>query len=484
MHPSLHRLAGLVLAASTLLLAGPAAAATPPRARPAALPPEVQQALQRARIPNDALAIVVHELGRDRRVLEWRENEPVNPASLAKLTTTMAALDRLGPAFQWRTPVFATGSVVDGVLDGDLVIRGSGDPALVVERLWLLLRRVRMLGVQGIRGDIVLDQSAFSVPLRDPGEFDGEPLRPYNVRPTALLLNFRSTVYSFVPDAAAGVARVVVDTPLDGVDWDQTVPLAEGPCGGWREALKASFEPGRTRFAGRYPRACGELNWPVADPDPAGYDGRLLRGLWRELGGTLGGRVREGSTPADAVPLAESRSPLLPEVVRDINKYSNNVMAQQLFLSLALHGPGGSSPATKEAAQAALAAWLVERTGPLGEQVVVDNGSGLSRSWRLPAARLARLLQQAADGPNFGELMASLPITGLDGTLRRSRATAGRAHLKTGSLRDVSGLAGWVLSDSGRRYVFVAIVNHPNAAAARPALDALLQWTMRDAPPR
>jgi serine-type D-Ala-D-Ala carboxypeptidase/endopeptidase (penicillin-binding protein 4) len=442
----------------------------------------VQQALRRARVPADALAVVVHEIDRDRRVLHWRDQAAMNPASLAKLLTTMAALEQLGPAFQWQTPVFATGPVVDGVLQGDLVIRGSGDPTLVLERVWLLLRRVRALGVQHIAGDILLDQSAFAVPPQDAAEFDGESLRPYNVRPSALLLNHRSSIWSFVPDAAAGVARVLVDTPLQGLTWDRSVPLADGPCGGWREGLKARFEPGQARFAGRYPSACGELNWPVADPEPASFDGRLLTGLWQELGGTLGGRVREAPLPEGARPLAESRSPSLPEVVRDINKFSNNVMAQQLFLTLALQqGPPGMA-ATPEAARAVLEAWLAGRTGALGEEVVVDNGSGLSRHWRLPAARLARLLQQAADGPHFGELMASLPITGLDGTLRRSRATAGRAHLKTGSLRDVAGLAGWVLSDSGRRYVFVAIVNHPDAHAARPALDALLQWTMRDAP--
>lgn len=97
---------------------------------------------------------------------------------------------------------------------------------------------------------------------------------------------------------------------------------------------------------------------------------------------------------------------------------------------------------------------------------------------------MARLLLQAYDSPVMSELMSSLPITGLDGTLRRSRATPGQAHLKTGSLRDVNGVAGYVLSDSGRRYVLVAIVNHPQAAAARPALDALVQWTLRDAPRR
>ncbi|MEY3253722.1 MAG: hypothetical protein RL227_2695 [Pseudomonadota bacterium] len=402
---------------------------------------------QRAAIPLDGIAVVVHELGRDRAVLQWRADEPMNPASVMKLPTTLAALDRLGPAFTWATPMWLTGPLKDGVLEGDLVIQGRGDPKLVVERLWLALRKLRQMGLREIRGDIVLDSRAFAVPDTDPGEFDGERLRPYNAQSAALLLNFRSSIYSFVPDAAAGVARVTVDTPLVQTEIERSVPLAPAgtPCGDWRANLKASFEPRRTRFAGSYAAACGELFWPVADAQPASYDARLLGGLWQEIGGTLAGRVREGSAPADTAPTLELRSPSLAEVVRDINKFSNNVMAQQLLLTLALQA-APTRVATPEAARELLGAWLAERTGALDAAVVIDNGSGLSRRSRLSAWR--------------------------------------PAHLKTGSLREVMAVAGYVLSDSGRRYVLVAVVNHAQAGAARPALDALTQWVVRDAPAR
>ena len=447
------------------------------------LPPEALAALQRAGVPATAISVVIHDASSGRRVLQWQENKPVNPASLVKLLTTAAALDRMGPAYSWATPVWLNGPVVNGVLEGNLVIKGSGDPKLVLERVWLLLRRVQQQGVREIHGDIVLDASAFAVPDTPAGDFDGEPLRPYNVRPAALLFNFRSVLYTFVPDAAVGVARVLLEPALGDTQVERTVPLAAGPCDDWRGALKASFEPGRTRFAGSYATACGELAWPVADPQPATFEARLIEALWREMGGQLHGSVHEGLAPADLKPTFELRSPALAELVRDINKHSNNLMAQQVFLSLALHAnPRG--PATFDAARQALARWLVERTGPLGDEVIIDNGSGLSRSTRISAARLAKVLLLAFDSPVMSELMSSLPITGLDGTLRRSRATPGRGHLKTGSLRDVSGVAGYVLSNSGKRYVLVAIVNHAQAGAARPALDALIQWTMRDTPSR
>ncbi|MBL8306676.1 MAG: D-alanyl-D-alanine carboxypeptidase/D-alanyl-D-alanine-endopeptidase [Rubrivivax sp.] len=465
---------GCVVACAAVGLTAAAVAA------PQALPPEAVRALQSAGVPAEALSVVVLDAA-GRRLLQWNETKPVNPASLMKLVTTAAALERLGPAWNWSTPVWLTGPVNQGVLEGSLVIKGSGDPRLVPERLWLMLRRVQQLGVREIRGDIVLDSSAFAVPEVSPADFDGEPLRPYNVRPAALLFNFRAVTYTFVPDAAAGVARVLAEPALAGTLVDTTVPLAAGPCDDWRAALKPSFETGRTRFAGAFPLACGETAWPVADPQPATYEARLIEALWREMGGALHGRAREGLAPADARPAFELRSPALAEVVRDINKFSNNVMAQQLFLTLAREAQPGR-PATPDAARELLLRWLAERSGPLADDVLLDNGSGLSRSTRLSAQRLAAVLLYMLDSPWMSELMSSLPISGVDGTMRRSRTPPGRAHLKTGSLKDVSGVAGYALSGGGRRYVVVAIVNHPQAGAARPALDALVRWALRDAP--
>jgi D-alanyl-D-alanine carboxypeptidase/D-alanyl-D-alanine-endopeptidase (penicillin-binding protein 4) len=459
-----------------------ASAALPARAA-GTLPPEVDRALQRARVPASALVAVVQDLSSGRSVLSLGAQQAVNPASLAKLFTTVAALDLLGPAWAWSTPVWLQGSVRDGVLDGNLHIRGSGDPKLVMERLWLLLRRVQQQGVREIRGDIVIDNSAFATTDGNAADFDGEGTRPYNVRAEALLLNYKSVLYTFVPDPARGVAQVLVEPPLAGLTADRSVPLSNGPCDDWRGALKAGLgDPARMRFAGSYPTACGEQAWALADPAPASYNARLLAGLWREMGGSLTGTVREGPAP-DGKAGFELKSPPLLEVVREINKFSNNVMAQQLFLTMALQADP-QRPASPAAAREHLRRWVTQRLGDPGAELLVDNGSGLSRDGRASARLLARLLQLSHDGPWAAELQSSLPVAGVDGTLRRARLQAGRAHLKTGSLRDVSGLAGYVLSHSGRRYVLVAIINHAQANAARPALDALVQWTLRDAPAR
>ena len=471
------------------------------------LPPAVEAALLRANLPRDAVTLLVVDAeGRQAPRLSHRASVPVNPASVMKLVTTYAALDLLGPAYSWRTPVYIEGAVRDGTLYGNLYIRGLGDPKLVTERLWLLLRRVQGLGVRQIAGDIVLDRSAFDVTDTDPGSFDGEPLRPYNAAPDALLLNFKSVSMTFVPDRGIRTAQVQFEPPLAGVDMQASVPLSNGECGDYRAALKADFaDPARIRFAGTYPASCAEKTWSVAYVEPKTFGQRAIEGLWREMGGQLGGKVREGRVPTlgngngngagpDLLPepVFEISSAPLAEIIRDINKYSNNVMAQQLFLTLSLVAPapspapngqrpaaGGPARATAEASRAVLRRWWLDRFGP--EDVpVVDNGSGLSRQTLISAQGLGRMLQTAYRSPLMPDLMASLPLNGVDGTLRNRRTLPGNAHLKTGSLRDVTALAGYVHGASGKRYVLVAIANHPSAEAARTVFDALLEWTVRD----
>nr|WP_319564083.1 D-alanyl-D-alanine carboxypeptidase/D-alanyl-D-alanine-endopeptidase [uncultured Rhodoferax sp.] len=461
------------------------------------LPFAVETALTQARVPLEAVSIWVAQA--DRQVpprLSHRADVPMNPASVTKLVTTYAALDLLGPAFVWHTPVWLDGPVKAGVLQGNLVIQGQGDPKLVVERLWLLLRRVQGMGVQRITGNIVLDRHAFAVPPTDPGEFDGEPLRPANTSADALLLNFKTMVMTFTPDANGLIARVQVDPPLAGVVLPTQVPLSTAAvCGDYRATLKANFsDPQRIQLAGSFPASCGEKVWSVAYPDPVSYNARAIEGLWRSMGGQLDGRVIDGVAPPSAASF-ELISPTLLEVVRDINKFSNNVMAQQLFLTLGRPAPiasptslgndtrpaPGTLAATPESARAAVRQWWQHHIHAT-DLPFIDNGSGLSRSTRISATQLGQLLQTAYTSPQMPELMSSLPLVGVDGTLKRSHAATGSAHLKTGSLRDVTALAGYVHATSGKRYVLVAIVNHPNAAAVKPALDALIDWAVMDNP--
>ncbi len=489
--PFLFTLAHAAFAACTGLALS-AALLWPARAQTTAqsgLPRPVLQTLQQAQIPPSALSVLIAPLSdgsasgsTQPRHLSHHAQASVNPASVMKLFTTYAGLSLLGPDHVWRNRVYADGLLHDGVLQGNLIVRGSGDPKLVAERLQELLVQVRMAGVREVRGDIVLDRSVFDVRERSE-PFDDEPLRPYNVGPDGLLLNFKAVVYKFTPDAASGQVQVRFEPPLAGFSVPTQLPLSQAPCSDWRRLLLADFsQPQQVRFAGRYPVSCGEREWPVAYPEPEAYAPSVMQALWQGAGGQLTGQVRYGARPASAKLLLEAPSLPLSEIIKDINKFSNNVMAQQLFLTLSSEL---GSPGRLEASRLRLSQWW--RQGFVGhDEPVLDNGSGLSRSERSTAQALTTLLQAAHASPHARHFVGSLAIAGVDGTAARLKERSpqspviGNAWLKTGSLRDVASVAGYVQGQSGQRYTLVTVLHHPNAQQGRAALDQLLEWTVLD----
>lgn len=444
------------------------------------LPPAVAAALKSANVPASAVGISVVPLpgaGTGTPLaLAVNETVPMNPASTMKLVTTLAGLEILGPQFAWRTEALSAAPLIDGVLSGDLALRGSGDPRFVVEHLWLLVQRLRALGVREIRGDLLLDRSAFESIAHDAGAFDGEILRPYNTGPDALLLNYKSVSFTFVPDAAGQQARVVALPPIAGMTAPAPVRAAEGACGDWRARLGGDFsDPLRPQFRGVFPLSCGERTWHVSLLAPTAYFDAAFRALWTGSGGSWRGKARDSALDKlpDARVLAQHESESLAEVIRHINKFSNNVMARQLFLTIGAEV--SRQPATTARAQRAIGDWLLGR-GLERQEFVLENGAGLSRIERLTPAGLARLLSGAYASPLMPEFMSSLPLSGVDGTMRKRSGAAGAAHVKTGLLSDARAVAGYVLAASGRRYVVVAIVNHPQAGATQGALDDLLNW--------
>ena len=439
-----------------------------------ALPEAVAAALKTANVPASAVGITVASLSGSGLTLTLNENQPMNPASTMKLATTLGGLELLGPQYQWRTDLMSNAPLKNGVLDGDLWLRGTGDPQLVIEDLWLLVQRLRGVGVREIRGNLILDRSAFEAAPHDPSAFDGEALRPYNAGPDALLLNYKAVSFHFIADHENKLARVYALPALAGLMTPATVRGVEGACNDWRVRLGGDFsDPLRPTFRGSYPLSCGDKVWHVSMLETHQYAEALFRSLWESSGGVWKGRVREGLVPSDAKLLAQHESRPLAELIRDINKYSNNVMARQLFLTLGAEA--SRRPANKERAQRAVGDWLASK-GLDRREFVLENGAGLSRIERLTASALARLLQSAFASPLMPEFVSSLPIVGVDGTMRRRTPAAGSAHIKTGLLSDTRAIAGYVLAASGKRYVVVAFINHPNAGAGQPALDALLNW--------
>ncbi len=471
--PGCAALAVLLLMATPARAVGPGAPPTDV-ATSGSPPAAYRAALAAAGLPPRAASVVIRPL--DGGPIELAENAAaaVSPASTMKLVTTYASLLRLGPAYTWTTEAFALGPLENGVLDGALAIRGHGDPTLVIEKLWLLVQRIRGFGVREIRGDLVLDRTAFEPVAFDPEEFDGAESRAYNAGPDALLVNFKAVSLEFVPDAASATARILMTPALAGARVPAAVRAVGGACGDWRARLRADISnPLAPRFAGEYALACGTRAWHLNALQPAEYFGAVFRRLWEDSGGRWSGKTREAAVPANARLVAMHESRPLIDAIRDINKFSNNVMARQVFLTMGAET--SQAPANTANGAAAVRQALATR-GLNFPELVLENGSGLSRVERLAPASLATLLQDAWRSPWQAELMSSLPISGTDGTLRSRRVAAGAAHLKTGLLSNVRAIAGYIQARSGRRYVLVGIINDPRAGAAQAAHDALIDW--------
>ncbi|TMH40994.1 MAG: D-alanyl-D-alanine carboxypeptidase/D-alanyl-D-alanine-endopeptidase [Betaproteobacteria bacterium] len=435
------------------------------------LPRPVRQGLRTAGVPASSVSAWVQEVGAPRPSVAARADTAMHPASVMKLVTTYAALELLGPAYRWKTETYVDGE--------DLFLRGYGDPNLNYESFWLLLRNLRGRGLRELRGDVVLDRSYFGPAQYS--AFDSEIFRPYNVTPDALLVNFKSLRFTFIPQGDKGV-RVFAEPALPGLEIVNQLKLGDGSCPdgnrAFRELIQASFQsqPPRASFAGTYPLSCGERDLNIALHDPQDYVAAMIRQLWGEMGGTWSGSVRDGVVPPGARLLYVHESEPLGDIVRDINKFSNNVMARQLFLTLGAER--GGPPARAEEAARAIKEWMAAKKIDAPE-LVLENGSGLSRTERISARHLATLLAAAWRSPVMPEFVSSLPVVAADGTMKkrlRGERVAGSAHVKTGLLADARAIAGYVLDRNGRRHVVVMIANHPKAPEADAAMDALLQW--------
>ncbi len=442
------------------------------------LPTPVIVALRQAGIPASHVGVVVWEVGQPEPLLAHKALSSFNPASVMKLLTTYAGLDLLGPAYTWKTEVYADGHADQGVLDGNLYLKGYGDPSLTLERFWLLLRELKSRGIRDIHGDVLLDASFFPDDPADPARFDGDPRRAYNTPPSALLANFNSTQLRLnATDGVVGASADPLPVPLL---LENHVQPDAGPCDNWRDHLNVDYAgdsraPGLV-VAGNYALACGEKIMAINLGDPLETTAGLFRSLWGDQGGTLTGTVHPGLVPTNAKLVMRFESPPLTDVLRSINKWSNNVMARQLFLTLGAEKKG--PPARLEKSIVVMREWLKSK-GIDASGIVLENGAGLSRIERLQPINLAKLLQLAWRGPAFAELESSLPIVAVDGTMK-TRAqdgdVAGHAHVKSGTLANVKNVAGYVLDRNGRRWIVVFFINDLKAERGTDAQDALLEW--------
>ncbi len=444
----------------------------------AELPASVADALKNAGIPQQNVAVYVQAVESDSPILSHNAGSSMNPASVMKLVTTNAALDLLSPVYRWKTEVYRDGNVSNGVLNGNLIIKGYGDPSFKAQEFWRLLMSLQQAGIKQIKGDLIIDKSVFAKNVGNRNTFDDETWRAYNAMPSAFLVNGRNTSFKFVATEASVIVSQEFELPE--VQIINKMKLSTGACGEWRSNFGYTVKPLANKavvtFSGTFSPDCGERYLELSVFDDEKYAFYTFRKLWRELGGSFNGNLKVQDLPISSTKILEQQSDPLGYVIRDINKWSNNLMARQLLLTLGAEK--GGTPATEAKGAEAVKAWLAGK-GLRFDELVIENGSGLSRTERISAEHLGKMLIAAFRSPVMPELMASLPILAADGTVKKrlndSQAN-GRAHLKTGSLDGVSAFAGYEIDANNHRHVLVMMVNHPKAAASKAAQDALIEW--------
>jgi len=462
----------LLLAGLLLPLAVPAQAA----AVNTTLPPKVQQALKTGKLQNDALSLAVIPLSAPGTTTLFNADVSVNPASTMKLVTTFAALELLGPTYQWKTEFFTDGTLSNGVLNGNLYLKGGGDPKLNMEKLWLLMRDLRANGVQQVTGDLILDRSHFNQPqLPTFNDDGGDENAPFLVKPDSLLINLKAL--RFVARNDSGRVTVAVEPPIATIRIDNQVKaLAGSKCTGDVRYNPVTQADGVTVVvSGQLAEGCSSQTYLSLLDHPT-YAAGAVRAIWNELGGSIQGVDRLATVPSNARLLARAFSPDLVEIIRDINKYSNNTMARQLFLSLGARYRTDADGDDAKAAQRVIRQWLAKK-GMTAPHLVMENGSGLSRDERVSAREMATLLQAAWKSPYAAEFMSSMPIVGMDGTMRKRlkrTALSGEGHIKTGTLNTVRAIAGYSRDSNGNTWAVVAILNDPKPWGASSILDQVL----------
>ena len=441
------------------------------------LSPKVQQALKTNKLQNNALSLVMLPLNGPGVPTVFNADVSMNPASTMKLVTTYAALEMLGPTHQWKTEFYTDGTLSNGILQGNLYLKGGGDPKLNMEKLWLLMRDLRANGVQQVTGDLVLDRSFFEQPQLPVFDDDGnDKNKPFLVKPDALMVNLKAL--RFVARNDSGKVLISVEPPIASIRVDNQVKAVNAKqCTGDVRYNPVTQPDGSVvvTVTGQLGEGCNSQTY-LSLLDHATYTAGAVRAIWKELGGSILGQDRQGSVPKSAKVLARAFSPDLAEIIRDINKYSNNTMAQQLFLSLGAQFRTDADGDDAKAAQRVVRQWLAKK-GITAPHLVMENGSGLSRAERVSAREMAQMLQAAWKSPYAAEFISSMPIAGKDGTMRkRLKTTAmnGQAHIKTGTLNTVRAISGFSRDSNGNTWAVVAILNDPRPWGASAVLDQVL----------
>lgn len=462
------------------------------------LPDNIRQKVHALNLSDDELSIWVKPLDGMAPVISHHANTLRVPASTQKLITTLVALDSLGPDYHWYTHIYKKGVVVAGTLYGDIVIKGTGDPSLTHERLKALLEHLPAVGIHHIKGDILLDNGAFWGVNFDVNAFDGQGLRAYNAAPNALLINFGTLQVDIVP---SGTYHATTQTDKTGQPVHVFVPtdnrkasLAIKPAladfvapsslgavdGGCQREPHLTLSANELKVTGVISAMCGHYSQWLTFANGNNFVLKAIKGTYQKLNPSFAGNVKfiNSEQMSLGLPIISYPSRNLAWQIYDINQYSNNVMTEQVALSLPL--AIGEQVSTYPKTFAFIQAWWqAHLTSP---PPIMSRASGLCRDCQVSPSAMGELLEFAYRQPYFSTFKNSLPIAGRTGTMAKlayrnpNHPAIERAFIKTGTLDDVVSMAGYVMDSQGHWHVVVGMINAPHASGrgAVSVLDELL----------
>lgn len=403
------------------------------------------------------------------------------PASTMKLFTSAVALDRLGAEHTFSTDVLRDGTVgPDGILKGNLILRGDGDPSLSprfvrggpAASMALLAQLVAGAGVRRITGDLIADASGFEGRRIPEGWLSRYAGAGYAAPFSALTLNENIVIVGVTPGRAGGAASVLLEPATTGMTVTNTVRTVAG--GGTRISARRIGDD-RVLVSGTIGARTGTRRYQLVVGDPVTFTAGALKAALESQGVTVDGAVRAGRTPERAAIVTSLPSPPLARLVSVMNRESINIFAELLYRNAA-RGLERKAVGSAESAGATLKEFMTKDVGAKPDAVTATDGSGLSVLDRVTPRALVQLLDHAHRAPWGSAFHASLPVAGESELLRnRMRATPaqGNLHAKTGTTNDVIGLSGYVTAENGEILAFAFLYNGKDRWHARETIDAM-----------
>lgn len=438
----------------------------------------IKKILNRSELSKENYSLFIKNISKQNKVFSYNEQKSFNPASVMKLVTTYAGLRLLGPNYQWKTDVFYKGNLKNNHLYGDLIIKGYGDPTITYADFSQLIEKVQQRGIKYIHGNIIFDESFFGE-LQSQGLIDDKKYRAYNVNPRSFVVNENTVNFNF----SIKNEKILIQTfpEVKELKVINHLKLTTQGCSDWKDNLDYEVETKsdmtEIKFNGRYDKDCESKDIDLSVISSSRLPMVLFEKLWKLHGGDIDGEFKntyQNITHINKLYTHQSRP--LSLVITDINKYSQNLIARNLLLTILVEN-NGNPINENEAGKYTKNALLKEKVRL--DSLEIDNGAGLSRNAKVNTEDLVFLLEKAYSGLYMPEFISSLPNMGIDGTLKnrgKKLSVTKHAYLKTGSIQNVSAIAGYIFDKNNDVKIFVFIANDPKANESSKIQDELIEW--------